>query len=169
MRRVSDSRPTFAVESSTHTITRRSKFSVFLYLGLSLQLLCKFCRETCLPIVRNRYPVPGTRPSPYKIEKEKSTAQRKKPTRDTQTLWRGKKAKKAKKEGGGIIRLEHSQRKSKQTVTASKGGDRVKACRVTATSRSLSLHADINTSAPSDTRSHHKKKLLGFSMKITPL
>ena len=48
------------------------------------------------------------------------------------------------------------------------GGDRVEArfpacgaCRVTGTSHSLSLHADVNTSAPWDTRSHHP--LLSFA------
>ena len=79
------------------------------------------------------------------------------------------KAKKAKKGGGGGNPVGTLAKKTKQTVTASRGmGRRVEArfsvcreCRVTATSRALSLHADMNTSAPWDTRSH--QPLLSFA------
>ena len=69
--------------------------------------------------------------------------------------------------------MGHSQKNPQQTNKQTdsdnlKVGGRVearlsacRACRVTATSRSLSLHADKNTSAPLDTRSHHP--LLSFA------
>ena len=66
---------------------------------------------------------------------------------------------KAKAKGGGLIQLGALGKTDSDNL---KGGGRVdvrfsscRACRVKATSCSLSLHADINTSALWDTRSHH--------------